>query len=158
MEQEAFVIRAAVIADYEAANTLMGQVQALHVGWRPDIYRMVEPFFSPQEYAAVLEQNTVLAAELDGQVCAMMILTERLINGPVQTPRRVLFIDSLAVEESRRGRGIGSRLLEKALQIAGKEGYDGLELQVNAKNQQARRLYERLGFTEKSVNLEIALP
>ncbi len=35
------------------------------------------------------------------------------------------------------------------------EHLDGLELQVNARNTAARKMYEKLGFTEKSVNLEL---
>lgn len=33
--------------------------------------------------------------------------------------------------------------------------YDGLELQVNAKNSAAKVMYESYGFTEKSINMEL---
>lgn len=35
------------------------------------------------------------------------------------------------------------------------EHLDGLELQVNSRNTAARKMYEKLGFTEKSINLEL---
>ena len=66
----------------------------------------------------------------------------------------VLFVDSMAVEEGYRGRGIGRELFDALLQLCRERGYDGLELQVNARNQAARAMYEKCGFTEKSVNME----
>ncbi|WP_334306287.1 hypothetical protein [uncultured Acetatifactor sp.] len=40
------------------------------------------------------------------------------------------------------------------LELCRERGYDGLELQVNARNAGARAMYEKYGFTEKSVNME----
>ena len=69
--------------------------------------------------------------------------------------RKVLFVDSMAVDEAYRGKGIGHRLFAFAQQICTEQGYDGFELQVNAKNQAARAMYEKYGFTEKSINMEL---
>lgn len=33
-------------------------------------------------------------------------------------------------------------------------GYDAIELQVNAKNRLAYEMYKNYGFTEKSINME----
>lgn len=150
----ALLIRPAEAADYETINRLMSQVQSLHVAWRPDIYRPVEQMFSKEEYEALLEKDRVLAAEANSRICAVLILTERTAQAPVQVFRRVLFVDSLAVDECMRGQGIGSRLMETAVQTAREQGYDGVELQVNARNVRARKFYEELGFTDKSVNME----
>ncbi len=38
------------------------------------------------------------------------------------------------------------------------KGYDGIELQVNAKNKAAYQMYVKYGFTEKSVNMELLTP
>ena len=81
-------------------------------------------------------------------------VTRRIAGGP-QVERKVLFVDSIGVKEGHRGRGIGRLLFDELRQIYQEGGYDGLELQVNAKNLAARRIYASYGFTEKSINLEL---
>ena len=39
--------------------------------------------------------------------------------------------------------------------LARQERCDGLELQVNARNQAAYAMYRHCGFTEKSINMEL---
>ncbi len=83
----------------------------------------------------------------------LICLVRHISGGPVRE-RDVLFVDSMAVEERYRGRGIGRRLFDTVLQLCREQEYDGLELQVNARNTKARDMYEKYGFTEKSVNME----
>jgi RimJ/RimL family protein N-acetyltransferase len=45
-----------------------------------------------------------------------------------------------------RGRGLGSRLLKKAIALSRRRGLEKLELQVYASNVPARRLYQKFGF------------
>lgn len=66
-----------------------------------------------------------------------------------------MFIDSMAVDEKYRGKGIGHELFGFVRKICAQQDYDGLELQVNAKNIAAKKMYEKYGFTEKSVNMEL---
>jgi ribosomal protein S18 acetylase RimI-like enzyme len=53
---------------------------------------------------------------------------------------------NVVVEEAYRGRGIGCRLVQAAMQEAQLRGADVILLQVHTDNEGARRLYERLGF------------
>lgn len=46
------------------------------------------------------------------------------------------------------GRGVGSRMLETALDMARNAGFLQLELEVDAENQRAIRMYQRFGFQE----------
>jgi RimJ/RimL family protein N-acetyltransferase len=45
-----------------------------------------------------------------------------------------------------RGRGLGSRLLKRAIALSRRRGLEKLELQVYASNVPARRLYQKFGF------------
>lgn len=45
--------------------------------------------------------------------------------------------------------------IERFTEIREENNYDGIELQVNARNTAARRMYEGCGFTEKSINMEL---
>ena len=57
-----------------------------------------------------------------------------------------LLMDGIAVAGSMRGRGVGTRLLQRVAQYAGERGDRTVRLDVVDTNRRARRLYERLGF------------
>lgn len=52
----------------------------------------------------------------------------------------------IAVVQKAWGRGVGSRLMEAAIQTAASAGYRQIELETAADNVRALRLYERFGF------------
>jgi ribosomal protein S18 acetylase RimI-like enzyme len=54
---------------------------------------------------------------------------------------------NVSVQGSHRNRGIGTRLIREAEQLAKAKGARRLELEVFAKNKKAIALYERLGYT-----------
>lgn len=56
------------------------------------------------------------------------------------------YIDTLCVVASKRGKGIGTKLLHFAEQQAKKLGYTKLSLNVEHGKLEARKLYERIGF------------
>jgi ribosomal-protein-alanine N-acetyltransferase len=55
-------------------------------------------------------------------------------------------IGNVAVDESQRGQGIGSMLLDAVLAEARKREVDSVYLEVRESNLPARRMYERYGF------------
>ncbi len=57
-----------------------------------------------------------------------------------------LLLDGIAVAESARGQGAGSRLLEAVARFAEREGYRQLRLDVVDTNPRAKALYERRGY------------
>lgn len=66
-----------------------------------------------------------------------------------------IFIDVMAVEKNYRGRGIGHQLFDFVKALVEEKHLDGIELQVNARNVSAKKMYESYGFTEKSINMEL---
>jgi ribosomal protein S18 acetylase RimI-like enzyme len=58
----------------------------------------------------------------------------------------ILNIHDLVVLPEKRGRGLGSALIQAAEQRAADLGCCDLSLEVSENNPEARRLYERLGF------------
>jgi len=61
----------------------------------------------------------------------------------------VIRIDSIAVDEDIRGKGIGSLLIKKVFEFAKDKGFKEIILEVVDTNPKAKKLYERLGFKEK---------
>lgn len=147
-------IRLASERDYDAVERIMKQVHEMHVDWRPDIYIHMDSVLPYDRYLSHVEEQQIFVAEQAGEVVGLLIYLVRHISGGPVKERDVLFVDSMAVEERYRGQGIGHELFGALLQLCRERGYDGLELQVNARNQAARAMYEKYGFTEKSVNME----
>lgn len=79
----------------------------------------------------------------------------RHIESSNQVTRNIIYIDSMAVDEQYRGKGIGHTFFELLKELKTQKGYDGIELQVNAKNKAAYKMYTDYGFTEKSINMEL---
>ena len=149
------VIRPAAGADYEAVARIMNQVQEMHVHWRPDIYRHTEELLSRESYESAVAAETMYVAETEGIVIGVMGFMFRHIETPAHVTRDVLFIDSMAVDEPYRGRGVGHAFFEQVKEIAAQKKCDGIELQVNARNKAAYEMYRKCGFTEKSINMEL---
>ncbi len=60
-------------------------------------------------------------------------------------------ITNVVVAEEHRKKGIGQKMLEYMLDVAEASGIGDCTLEVRASNQEAIRLYERLGFVGEGV-------
>lgn len=58
-------------------------------------------------------------------------------------------INEILVTKSERGKGIGTKLVERALSLLKKKGVKRVKLWVYKKNKKALTLYERLGFEKE---------
>lgn len=94
-------------------------------------------------------------AELDGKVVGVLGIIYRHIESPSHVTRDVIFVDTMAVEEAYRGRGVGHKFFEMLNCLKSQKHFDGIELQVNAKNTAAYEMYKKYGFTDKSINMEL---
>ena len=148
-------LRYACPSDYDSVEAIMQQVHALHLGWRPDLFKAAETIYSRENFAGRCEAHQILAAEWDGEIVGHMTYCYRHTESDKALERTVLFVEDLAVKEGYRGLGIGTRLLSAARERARRDQLDGLELQVNARNTEAKAMSEKFGFTEKSINMEL---
>jgi ribosomal protein S18 acetylase RimI-like enzyme len=73
------------------------------------------------------------------RVLALSIFSRR------ETPGELL-MDGIVVDNSLRGQGIGSQLLDAVVAFAAERGYRRVRLDVVDTNPRARQLYERKGF------------
>ncbi len=69
--------------------------------------------------------------------------TESIVKPP---KGRLHYIGHLGVTREWRGRGIGTQLVEHALEVGRQKGCTRAALDVSVENPQAQALYERLGF------------
>lgn len=68
------------------------------------------------------------------------------------------YLQAVAVDEARRGHGVGSRLIDEVMARARERGDVRLVLDVAVDNPGARRLYERLGMTVEATSPPALLP
>jgi ribosomal protein S18 acetylase RimI-like enzyme len=58
-------------------------------------------------------------------------------------------LNDLYVKKETRGRGVGEKLLKTAIQFANETGAKGLFLETARDNDNAQRLYEKIGFKKE---------
>lgn len=149
------MIRYAEEKDYEEVEALMQQLQRLHIEWRPDIYKEAAKVLAEEDFKELVAERQILIAEKDGATAGFLSFAPKYIQGEKLVSRKVLFVDAIAVDEKYRGQGIGHELFAYLKILVKEQGFDGMELQVNARNEAARRMYEEYGFVEKSINMEL---
>ena len=60
------------------------------------------------------------------------------------------FLDEIYVREKVRGRGMGSEALAALVRALSEQGVGAMHLEVEADNDRARLLYERIGFRSRN--------
>jgi len=65
---------------------------------------------------------------------------------PFLFPKNTLFIDKVGILEKHRGKGLGTKLLKFAFNVARRKKIKNIELEVIEKNIKAILLYQKLGF------------
>lgn len=148
-------IRNANLDEYQRAETIMKQVHQMHIGWRPDIYQYNETVLPLEIYEQAVKDNTFFVAECEGIIAGILFIVYRHMEAPNLVTRNTIFVDSMAVEDKYRGKGIGHAFFDFLKELKRQKGYDGIELQVNAKNEAAYKMYTDYGFTNKSINMEL---
>ena len=148
-------IRFAKQEDYDGVESIMKQVQDLHISWRPDIYKFCDTVLSQEAFLDAISKEEIIVAEVGSEVVGILLFMHRHIESDKQVTRDVLFIDAMAVDESYRGKGIGHQLFDFIKVLAKQKNCAGIELQVNAKNTLAYEMYTKCGFAPKSINMEL---
>lgn len=148
-------IRYAKPEDYSGVENIMRQVHDLHIAWRPDIYKECNPVLPQEEFLDAIDKDMFVVAEADGEVIGVLSYMYRHVESSGRVAKNTIFIDAMVVDERYRGRGIGHQLFDFVKTIVKEKCLDGIELQVNARNTLAKKMYENYGFTEKSINMEL---
>lgn len=148
-------IRNARLDEYNTIEKIMKQVQQMHIDWRPDIYKYNETVLPLAVYEQAIKDKTFFVAEYEENVAGVLFIIYRHIENPIQVTRNIIFIDSMAVDEKYRGKGIGHAFFDFLKDLRDEKRYDGIELSVNAKNKAAYEMYLNCGFTEKSIYMEL---
>ena len=130
--------------DYEALNRIAAQVTALHASWGSCL-AVDYPY--PMDYLLdCIKEDRLYVAELDGEVVGYLNFYFWTSGGPAAAVKKMVSIDDIGVEESRKGQGIGTRMMQELSDFARERGCKCLTLYVDAPNEKAIAFYKKCGL------------
>lgn len=92
------------------------------------------------------QDGFVLVAEEEGDIVGTVVINDTNMKGYI--PEHILVY--IAVDQNQRGKGIGSKLMEKTIDRTNGD----IALHVEPENP-ARSLYEKYGFTNKYLEMRL---
>ncbi|WP_352244315.1 GNAT family N-acetyltransferase [Microtetraspora sp. NBRC 13810] len=99
--------------------------------------------------------QSLVVAEREGQVVGTLQLT--VIPGLSRQGATRSLVEGVRVHTAERGGGLGSRLIEWAVEESRRRGCALVQLTTDASRVDAHRFYERLGFTASHVGFKLQL-
>lgn len=92
-------------------------------------------------YDELLPTTTLYVAEIAQKVVGSFRLIPKK-----DRQAHTIYLGGFVVDNSMKGRGIGTKILNHIIQLVGNEGKTRIELTVDTENEKAIKLYEKIGF------------
>ena len=153
-------IRRAVPEDVERILALLLQVAEVHRAGRPDLFRENATKYVETELVDILanEMTPVFVAVREGTVVGYVFcIISEVKNSTMLKDMKNIHLEDVCVDESCRGMGIGSLLMEYVIEWAKANGCNHMDLDVWEFNDGARKLYERYGMTTQKRRMDMWL-
>ena len=154
-----FTVRSATLEDEPAMLEIQQASAVHHATIDPDRWRapsMEAAARSRRRWHAIGPRSQgIVAVADDGTVVGMIELWLKRPRDPdsARIPR-VQADFGIAVAPAWRGRGVGTALLQAAETWASAQGVERMALDLDAANEGALRLYERLGYTVHALEMD----
>ena len=142
-------IRKACLEDIE--NNLLNLYQELfeyHYNNRPETFKKSNIKELKQELVDKINDIIVIEEEVRIQAFAIYTTKDRM-------SQKVFFIEQLIVDEEIRNKGYSKELINYLKKIAKEKGYSKIELCCWEFNQNAKEVYEHLGFKKQRTIYEL---
>lgn len=153
-------LRFAQESDIPEMIDLLQQVGEVHHQIRPDLFRAGAQKYDEAALKKLLADpnRPIIAGEIDGKMVGYAFCILQITkDDPVLCDRKVLYIDDLCVDANVRGAGVAPAIYEYTLAYAREIGCDAVTLNVWAGNDRAMRFYEKCGFKQQKIGMEIIL-
>ena len=135
-------------------NAICVQCHALHVQWRPDIYKIDEELYDEEWFLEGLKEKQIYVAKLHGVIVGYLRYRIRDVDHPGSVKRRLFLLDEFAVEESCRNQGIGTEMMQDVCALARAFGCTDMQMSVYPQNEAALALYRKCGFTIRNISMQ----
>ena len=153
------MIRKAEKKDIPGLINLLYQVDAVHNGIRPDLFKGNTAKYNEQELEEILKDDSKpIFVYDDGKISghAFCQISE-VRNHRLLQDAKTLYIDDICVDELSRGRHIGKALYEYVRDYAKSIGYHNITLNVWEGNDSAYNFYKRMGMHIQKTGMETIL-
>ncbi|SEA15629.1 Ribosomal protein S18 acetylase RimI [Prevotella sp. tc2-28] len=153
------MIRKAETKDIKGIIDLLYQVDAVHHGIRPDLFKGNTPKYDEQALEAILSDGSkpIFVFE-EGKILghAFCQITE-IKNHRLLQDTKTLYIDDICVDEAVRGKHIGKALYEFVRDYAKSIGCYNITLNVWEGNDAAYSFYKNMGMQVQKTGMETIL-
>ena len=154
-------IRTAQEKDIPRLLALLTQVDMVHHGGRPDLFRGPATKYTEQELRELLQDSRrpvfVWTDESDTVMGYAFCIFQQHVGHNILTDVKTLYIDDLCVDEKQRGKGVGKALYDHVLMFAKENGCYNVTLNVWAGNDSALKFYQHQGLTMQKYGMEFIL-
>lgn len=154
-------IRRAREQDMDGINKLLLQVCLVHHKGRPDLFKYGAKKYTDDELRAIIRDDSrpiFTAVDENGNVLGYAFCVfQQHIGDNILTDIKTLYIDDLCVDETLRGKHIGSRLYNYVLTFAKEADCYNVTLNVWSCNESAMKFYQTCGLKPQKVGMETIL-
>ena len=144
-------------SDFEAVRRLSVQIHDLHAAWRPDIYYHCDEPYPKDRFLEDIQNRTVYVAKISGIAVGSLVLSIRKKGGPGTVEKKQMLLESICVDESLRGRGIGKSMVADVRALARAFGCSEVILGVHPENDEAVGFYQKCGFRIRTIHMDMKL-
>ncbi|MEY9910738.1 GNAT superfamily N-acetyltransferase [Catenulispora sp. MAP12-49] len=149
---ESLILRDATTADLPAIVAMLADDKLGSTREDPQDMTPYLPAFAELEADP---NQRLIVAERGGVAVGTFQLT--FIPGVAQQGLKRALIESVRVASSERGSGLGTQMMQWAIEQSQKAGCKQVQLTSNAERPDAHRFYERLGFVPSHVGFKLKL-
>jgi len=154
------MIRKANKEDIRGMIALLYQVDAVHHGIRPDLFKSNTPKYNEQELETILNDSSkpIFVYEAENRILghAFCQITEVKDNRLLQDIK-TLYIDDICIDETVRGKHIGTALFEYVRDYAKSIGCYNVTLNVWEGNDSALSFYRKMGMQVQKTGMEVII-
>lgn len=138
-------IDTATAADIPQLNALLSILFTQEAEFTPD------PQAQARGLALIVGNPAVGVILVAREGNAVLGMVNLLFTVSTALGEKVALLDDLVVAADRRGAGIGSRLLDRAIAFAREQACRRITLNTDRSNESARRIYQRHGFVTSNM-------
>ena len=153
-------VRIATQADIPALNKLLRQVLEVHHQGRPDLFKGGVKKYTDEQLVGLLQDENVrvFVAEEGGVVYGEVFCKfEYTQSDNVLHDCKTLYVEDVCVDESARGKKVGTVLSDYVKRFAKSQGCYNLTLNVWSFNEGAAKFYEKMGLKPQKTKVECIL-
>ena len=153
------MIRKAEKKDIQGLINLLYQVDAVHNGIRPDLFKGNTSKYTEQELEELINDDSKpIFVYDDGKILGHTFCQiNEVKNHRLLQDAKTLYIDDICVDEHSRGRHIGKALYEYVYNYAKSIGCHNITLNVWEGNDSAYNFYKQMGMQIQKTSMEVIL-